>query len=363
MSSELPKGKIYIVGTMRTGSSVITNMLNAHSEIMVLGECIHFFRFIYKYYEPLNRKNIERMLKEMHARVYWRYKLNVDVEEILNDIDSSGYNYRAIYEAIMRFYLKKLGKVIAGEDVALHWTEIPEFLRLFPEAKIIQICRDPRSIVASWGKSSYQKIDYLITIFNCIDNFDKCSYYSKFLPKENYLFVRYEDSILTPEKVARRICDFIGVGFEPLMIQPEKWDDIFDGVYVKRGWSSHTGKKHKGFDSSRIDMWKESLKDWELCLCEWLAKDRMEKFGYELSGRKFDVNTILKGVDILRKSPILNRCLTAWLTLNHGWEGYPADPREPSTWGVPLQIKKQFIDTEDGKSYLKAMEAIRDEYE
>ena len=49
MSYELPKGKIYIVGTMRTGSSVITNMLNAHSKIMILGEYIHFFRFIYKY--------------------------------------------------------------------------------------------------------------------------------------------------------------------------------------------------------------------------------------------------------------------------------------------------------------------------
>ncbi len=161
-------------------------------------------------------------------------RFNLDVEEILKGIDSSGYNYSSVYEAIMRFYLKRLGKVVAGEDVALHWTKIPEFLRLFPEAKIIQIYRDPRSIVASWGKASYQKADYLISIFNCLDNFDKSIYYSKYLPKENYLLVRYEDSILAPKKMARELCDFIGVDFEPLMIQPEKWDDIFDGVYVKR---------------------------------------------------------------------------------------------------------------------------------
>jgi len=361
---DFPKKRIYISGTMRGGSSVTSNVLNAHSEILVLGEYVHFFRFIYKHYDPLTRRNVERMLKEMHARLYWRYGVEVDVDSILQDIDSSGYTYADVYDSIMRYYLGKFGKSMCGEDAALEWNNIPEFLFLFPEAKVIHVCRDPRSIVASWGKASYHEVDNLVTIFNCIDSLDKCKYYEKVLRKENFYYFRYEDLIRKPEEEVGKICNFLGIELEPLMLQPERWNEVFDGTYVKRGWSSHVGTMKSGFDISRIDAWKESLDDWRLCLCEWLAKDRLEDFGYELSGKKFDIDTIYKGINTVRESHFLHKCLSGWLSLNQGIMGYPNDPRNPYTWGMGQKAKKKkFVDFEEGRSYLKELEKIKKQYE
>ena len=362
MSCKTPKSRVLVSGTMRGGSSLVSNVLNAHSEIMVLGEYVHFFRFIYDCYNPLNRKSIGKMLDEMHARLFYRYKVSIDKNSILKDIDTNGYTYTSVYDSITRYYSKKLGKQIAGEDAALNWTTIPDYLKLFPDAKVIQIIRDPRSVLASWHKASYQKVNYLDAIFNCIDNMDKCSYYSKVFPNTTYIYVKYEDIINNPEKVARRFCELIGIEFESIMIKPDKWDDIFDGVYVKRGWSSHVGKMTKGFDSSRMDAWKESLEDWELCLCELLAKDRLMKFGYELSGKLFDGETVFKAIDKLRSTPFLHKRFLGWLTSNQGAEGYPDNPRDPSTWGATEKNKELFLNTEDGKAYLKAIEEIRNKY-
>jgi len=52
MSFNQVKKRIMVAGTLRGGSSVVYNALNAHSKIMILGEYVHFFRFIYKHYDP-----------------------------------------------------------------------------------------------------------------------------------------------------------------------------------------------------------------------------------------------------------------------------------------------------------------------
>ena len=39
--------KIFMTGTMRTGGSLLINLLSTHSKINIFNEMIHFFRFIY----------------------------------------------------------------------------------------------------------------------------------------------------------------------------------------------------------------------------------------------------------------------------------------------------------------------------
>ena len=362
MSFNQVKKCIMVAGTLRGGSSVVYNALNAHSKIMILGEYVHFFRFIYKHYDPLNRINVERLLDEMHARLYWRYRVEIDKDKILSAIDSNGYTYQVVYDAIMTFFLEIMEKDIPGEDAADNWKSIPEFLSLFSDAKVIQVYRDPRAVVASWKKSSRNNTDYMGVLFNCIDNMKSCSYYKKYLSPDVYYCIKYEDMLMSPERIVRELCDFIDEKFEPLMIQPEKWNELFDGVYMKRGWSSHVGEMKEGFDLTRINAWNDSLDDWELCMCETIANDCMKELGYRLSGKKFDTCSALKWIDVVRENQFLYKLFSLWLPLKQGSDAYPSNPRDPYTWGIPLRMKERFVDTDDGKAYLKVMDEIRKKY-
>ena len=52
--------KIYISGTMRSGNSLMTNLLSIHDDIIVLKNSIHFFRMFYDFYNPLDdKKNLK----------------------------------------------------------------------------------------------------------------------------------------------------------------------------------------------------------------------------------------------------------------------------------------------------------------
>ena len=362
MISDLPKKRLFIAGTIRGGSSVVYNSLNAHSEIMVISEYVHFFRFIYNNYQPLTRNNVKKMLEEMQARLLYRNKIKLDIEQIQDELDLSVYTYANIWDAIMRFFLNKLNKIIAGEDAPNSTDSIPKFLSLFPDAKIIHVYRDPRAVLSSWKKTSRHTVEHLGVLFNCMNNLSRCRYYKSILPKNTYLSVKYEDFIQNPEPEINRLCDFVGVKYEPIMARPEKWNEVFDGVYIKRGSSSFIGEMKKGFDASRINAWKKDIEDWELCLCEWLMKYLLEEFGYELCDNSYDINTIFRGLDSLRNNRYLFRMFSKWLANDQGSDEYPKNPCDPFTWGLPLEMFKKFVDTEDGNKYLKAIEDINKRY-
>ena len=61
--------KIFMTGTMRTGGSLLINLLSTHSKVNIFNEMIHFFRFIYLKYDPLNEKNLEHLLNEQKLRL------------------------------------------------------------------------------------------------------------------------------------------------------------------------------------------------------------------------------------------------------------------------------------------------------
>lgn len=360
MVQDLPRGKLLISGTMRGGSSLVSNILNAHSEVLVVSEYIHFFRFLYRKSEPVTESSIKQSLEEMRLRLFYRYDIPLDSSTIFADVIASGISYQNLYNAILRHLLNQTGKLIGGEDAALNWTTIPEYFRLFPEGKVVQIVRDPRAVLASWHKLSYQKVGYLDAIFNCIDNMDKCLTYQSLYSDKDYMSVRYEDVVGQPEVISKKLCEFLEIEFQPLMIAPKQWDSVFDGVLIKRGWSSHTGSmKNRGFDESRLTAWESILEDWELCLCEHLVNDRLCKFGYEFSGKMFTQPDFMKGIDYLRNDPFLAKRYMKWFLSNEGSEGHIDDPTDPFSWGATGENKSKFVDTPKGKAFLKELELIR----
>ena len=109
---------------------------------------------------------------------------------------------------------------ISGEDSAMNWRFIEIFCKLYKNAKVIHIIRDPRSIFASWKKITYDKKNYWGCIINCIDNMNYALAYSKNKNKNNYMAVKFEDVLLKPE-FYKKFSKFLNINFEKKMVQPK----------------------------------------------------------------------------------------------------------------------------------------------
>ena len=71
--------RVYVSATMRSGSTLVSNILNAHSKIQII-ENFHFKRFLYEDGKKLNKKIIEFKLREMGLRLKVRYKVVINEE-------------------------------------------------------------------------------------------------------------------------------------------------------------------------------------------------------------------------------------------------------------------------------------------
>jgi len=351
------KQRIFITNTMRSGSSLLVNLLTVHSKILIMSDNVHFFRFMYKRYGPLCEKNLHFMLYCEKARLKYRLGIELNVEEILSKVKKRGFTYQIVYDEIMNSFLKMTNRMIWGEAPALQWREIPIFLNFFSDGKVIHLYRDPRGVISSWKKLSSLPDDvYLNAIFNWIDSINHVERYTESLSPDRYIAVKYEDIHAEPEVWAMKLCDFIGVPFEDNLIQPEKWQDILSRIgsnLVKIPRSAHEGNNIVGFSMERTKHWKNNLEDWEICLIEFLTKDKMEKLGYDFFKKSYPLSLLRKGIDILRKNPFLLQQLNVFLATGEGINKYPTDPTNPNSWGAPHNPSEWFMDSPVAKDYFE----------
>lgn len=156
---------------------------------------------------------------------------------------------------------------------------VPHILASFPNAKAIEIIRDPRAVCASKKASSVGMYPWLflarqwrklmtMTWIHTLQGAET---------NDRVLVVRYEDLVRHPRPVAERICAFLGLDFSPEIIATS---GIVDGEgKAWTGNSSHYQKK-RGISQHSIEKWRDILVPEEVTLIERLCYAEMKMFDY-----------------------------------------------------------------------------------
>ena len=91
--------KIFITGIYRSGTTLVSRILNSHSNIWITYDSVHFMRFSYDKYNPIDLvENAENLVKETHARILKRWDMNFNLAKVISCIYAlKEINYRKIY--------------------------------------------------------------------------------------------------------------------------------------------------------------------------------------------------------------------------------------------------------------------------
>lgn len=344
---------------MRSGGTLTCNILSVHSKIIVFSELAHFFRHIDGRYLPLTPASVGSMMHEQRIRLKYRFDIDLDADAALKAILERGISYAACYDELMKNLLAQTNKTIWGDYATLHWREIPRFLEMFPDGKVFHVYRDPRGLLSSWGKMTFMRENlYLNCIFNWIDSARYMLHYRKTLPPERYHTVRFEDIHAHPERTARDLCSFVGVPFEETLIQPELWPGLFIAPFVEANVSSYTRERTYGYDPARSDNWRRNLKEWEVALVEFLAREQMDELGYDVVSSSSDSQILRHGMKLLAQQPFLREHFAHFLATGEGTSARPNDPADPRNWASPGAGFDKFVDSPAYAGYMREMNEI-----
>lgn len=318
---------ILITGVYRSGTTIVSRMLDAHPELNVAYDSVNYFRYFIK--KATSPSEFRRVVNEISDRLAQRYDIQIDSGRIIQELEVAKGNigHAHIYDAVMRDYFRHSGKRW-GEKTLLEWSNIPVFLSMFPRGKSIHIIRDPRDVMASYKNMTIETGDkYLDSIFACMHSMNAAIRYKASLDPKRYYVLMYESFIVDTASELRKICRFLEVDFSEDMLDSTKY---VDSKGVRFSIDTHTSFPDE--KDRPIGRWKEKLSEFEISLAEGLLGTPMAALGYSTSSNSGS-EVVKRWVEALRKEPLLLSRFHNYLNYGDGVESYPSDPTDPKNWG------------------------------
>ena len=224
MSQERFTGPLFIVGLPRSGTKLFRTLLNSHSKIRILTVETEFLPYWVKSWSSLGdlsqRPVFERFYNETLRLPYFVFQRQsgqcIHAGEWYESCQE--FTPAGVFEALARHDagVGLASDMIWGDKSPSYVRHLPLLKRLYPEARIIHIIRDVRdyclSINNAWGKNMVRAAQrWSEEVATARAQGARLG--------DDYLELRYEDLLESPESELSRICGFLGREFEPAMCQ------------------------------------------------------------------------------------------------------------------------------------------------
>jgi len=271
---------------------MMLRILNNHQQLMVLNE-LHFFEQLWS---PQDKGKLiatdEAKLIAAKLVMIQRKGYNTgftdytqyyhEADEVLATINKNELTAEAVFNAMAKREIALNNKQIVCEKTPQNVFYIKEIFELYPNAKIVNMVRDPRAILLSqknkWNRKNLGgwyitrresirlQINYhpitLSKLWNAAINAANL-----FKSDKRLISVRFEDLLDHPEQTIRTICKHIDVDFDPNMMN-----------ITQESSSIEKDSKEIGFKKERASNWlKGGLNITERWICQTMCKQNMQQ--------------------------------------------------------------------------------------
>ncbi len=216
------KKSLFIVGMPRSGTKLFRDLCNQHSQINIPVFETHFFPFLVKkfgYNFEKSKLTPESLLLYIESTTFYfnmkdnGYKLTL--EKIKRDVNTS--DWYSVFAFILEHFAPK-----ANNDFTYIGDKTPNYIyhlqlikKIFKEAKIIVMIRDPRDNSLSMNKTFNKNlfraaINWRIGILKMLSDIKNF--------ENDVCLIKYEDLLNQPDQTMRDFCSFVGLEFEKNML-------------------------------------------------------------------------------------------------------------------------------------------------
>lgn len=266
----------FVVGSARSGTTLVRAMLDAHSDLAVPGES-HFIprlRLWRRRYEHRSRFDIARFCADLvDDRYFAAWGLPAGA------LMASLQQYRPLtVEAAIRetffCYARRHRKRRWGDKTPAYVVHMPVIAAMFPEARFVHIIRDGRDVSRSllelgWATSIEDaglRWAYRVRLGRSAGR----------MLGERYLEIRYEDLVADSTAALRRICSFVGLSLEEGMTRPDQ-----RAAAVLATLRNPENHQRLHLPPTRLRDWRDELTLDQVGRFEAVAGDVLEEAGYE----------------------------------------------------------------------------------
>lgn len=258
--ADMSEKLIFIVGSPRSGSTLLERMISSHSKI-IGGPEPHLMTPLAHlgYYENIEKAPYDH-LRAVAAQREFVAELPNGEEDYLTALRAYCYH----------LYGQQLAAAGGDQERVLDKTPayalvLPFIEKVFPKAKYLVLTRHPAAIFSSYAKSFFEDDWQAAHEFNpIIERYVPAI--ARFLRDANtpYFHMRYEDLVQNPAEIMERACAYLELPFEDGMVEYGKKKEptrkgLGDPIGVNQHSRPVTSSIHKWVKPVLADPKKEKL--------------------------------------------------------------------------------------------------------
>ena len=233
---------IFIVGNSRSGTTMMGRILGKHPSVYTFGE-LHFFGQLCAppFSSEVDKKEIEKLASQLYCIQREGYRTYGNPRRFLSEAQTflAGLNpypdtSAALFEAFLRREAAENNGSIPCDQTPRNVFYIADILELYPEARVVNMIRDPRDVLLSQKKKWKRRflggsdmpmketlrdwMNYHPIIISHIWR-TAVTAADQFTQHDRVVSVYFEELLAHPEETVESLCDFIGIAYTAEMLQ------------------------------------------------------------------------------------------------------------------------------------------------
>ncbi len=262
----------FIVGSARSGTTLLRLMLNAHPEVAVPPES----RFITEFHGTPASASAELFVAALAKhKMFATWDLPIAaVEAEIRELGAEP-TYPDLVAATFRAYARTHGKTIWGDKTPRYVQRIDLISTLWPDARFIHLIRDGRDVALSYADVRFgpKTVGSAARLWATRVRAGRVA--GRALPPGRYLEVRYEDLVEDAAGKVKEICGFLDLEFDAAML--DYTERARDSVLPRAALYNPNVTR----PPARTRAWQTSMAPRAVAAFEAVAGDVLADLGYE----------------------------------------------------------------------------------
>lgn len=270
-----PAPPFFIVGSGRSGTTMLRLMLDAHPDVAVPAES-HFVDELarrWPRYVRSGRIDPDAVVRSIGKRLDLMDIPRGEAREHLAALPTAAVGDAV--DAVFRVYADAHGKSRWGDKTPGYVLSMPLLAEVFPGSRFVHLIRDGRDVALSYRDQPFGPRN----VWEAARYWDKRvragRRHGAAIGPARYLELRYEDVVADPRAAVERLCSFLELAVDDRMVafhresaqklpeRRERWRGLYEPV------------------STRMRDWRTEMPEGEQRAFEAMAGELLEELGYE----------------------------------------------------------------------------------
>ena len=209
-----PPSPFFIVGCTRSGTTLISRILDSHSRLAVYHES-HFYHLLrkdlHRYGDLRQPANLRRFVADVREVLRRQRKMEPPGEqEFLEALVAP--TFEGVLATVLQLYARLQGKLRGGDKTPGHHSYLQEITEKLPDSPVIFVMRDPRDVVLAIREKFGISLKGATALWNAaFISYEKFSHWVH--------LVRYEKFVQQPTEGVEAMCAYMGERYEADMLR------------------------------------------------------------------------------------------------------------------------------------------------